>query len=112
MGKIFLRRSRDNNPLRPYSVESDMEDCVGRAELGDIVVLLPTHDGRYVFGVSTKENYAVHIAIGVVDSEKDLTSKVYEGSVEYCKRLTRSLPEKFEFVNETKGPRKIEIHTL
>jgi len=111
MNKVFLRRSNETNPLIPYTLESDEPNDDGRMELGNLVILLPFNDCPYIYGMSHKKNYGVRLPIGMVNSANDLTNKVYEGAVDFGKKFAQQTPG-YEFVDETNGPKKIELDEL
>ena len=53
-GKIFPRRTPDDNPVRPYSIETDRPDYVREDDLGVIAILPVYCTKRWIFGLSAK----------------------------------------------------------
>jgi hypothetical protein len=110
-GKIFLRRTA-NHTFNPYTLETDRVDYVPSVKLGDIVILPSTPQGDYVFGLSRRGRYAIHMALGIARNHNELTDKVYESVKAYGERLANSMPDSFVFVDETCGAKKIKLPLL
>lgn len=112
MDKIFLRRSQSKDFRIPYSIESDDPEINKRFDFGEVSILLPFNECPYIFGLSKKRNYGIHMPIGMATVESELTEKVYTDCIKYGKKLANSLPERPKFVDETGGPVKIELGEL
>jgi hypothetical protein len=109
MNKILLRRTNENDELRPYNFSTD-SGLEGLArELGDVVVIPCFVDGGFIVGLSNEGDYAVRTPFGAIKDHEDLTKRVYGFCTEYGKKLAESLPEKYEFVDETGGLREIKL---
>lgn len=114
MGKIFLRRTEKDNPMIPYVIESDIKDYLMEMQTGEVSILpiFFSRDGGYVFGISRENVLGIRIPLGFSENKNDLTQKVYDSSKNYCERLSKTTPGHPAFVDETGGPREIEILSL
>lgn len=112
MGKIFLRRTNTEIPIRPYILSSDDERDFMKVRLGEVRVLPMSVDDGFAIGLSGGLHIGIRMPLGTVQHGKDLSQKVYDCVVEYGKTLANSMPERYEFVDETNGPREIKFHTL
>jgi hypothetical protein len=116
MGKIFLRRTQTEHPVNPYILATDATDETERevlqSELGDICVVPMFVDDGLVIGVSGGLKLGIRTPLGTAQIGKDLSQRVYDVVVKYGKKVANSMPDRYDFIDETGGPREIKFRTL